>query len=223
MGAKLEYVWWPQRKDFVEKSVGTGNCDLLLSVPAAMDDVLVTRPYYDSTYVFVSRADRHLNISSLVDPRLAEYRIGIHVVGDDYAPPGFVLARRGLSANIRSFSLFGKAQDPNPPAHIIEAVRRGDVDVAIVWGPLAGYYAKAPGAALQITPVTPSSFLAVPFTYQVSAAVAWNNESLRSEVDQVLGRECTAIQALLAEYGVPRVTEENSRCESLPSPPVASH
>lgn len=223
MGATVEYAWWPQWKDFVDKSLKAGECDVLLGAPAAMDDVLVTRPYYESSYVFVSRADRHLDISSLIDPRLAQYRVGIHVVGDDYAPPAVVLARRGLSANVVSFSLFGKAGEANPAAHIIDAVRRGDVDVAIVWGPLAGYFAKSEGAPLQITQVTPAMFLAVPFTYQLAAAVRKNNVALRDDLDRALAHECPAIQALLADYGIPQVSQENSRCESSSSSPVASH
>lgn len=222
MGARVEYVWFSQWKGFVDKSLNAGECDLLLGVPAAMDDVLVTRPYYSSSYVFVSRQDRHLNIASLTDARLAQYHIGVQVVGDDYAPPAVVLARRGLSANIASFSLFGTAGESNPAARIIEAVRRGDVDIAIVWGPLAGYFATSQGAALDIAPVTPAMFLGIPFRYELAAAVRKSDVALRNEVDEALARECPAIQKILADYGIPQASQENSRCESSPSSPLAS-
>ena len=87
LGAKLEYVWWSQRKSFVQNSLLAGRCDVIMGLPTSLGSVLATRPYYKSTYVFVSRKDRDLRVSSLADPRFAGWKIGVHVVGDDYAPP----------------------------------------------------------------------------------------------------------------------------------------
>jgi mxaJ protein len=214
LNAKLEYTWWSERKSFVKNSLNEHRCDLLIGVPTSLDSVSVTKPYYRSTYVFVSRKDRGLGLSSLTDSRLDNLRIGIHVVGDDYAPPAHILARRGLSANIVGYSLFGKYGEPNPPARIVEAVVRGEVDTAIVWGPFAGYFAKKANAALEITPVSPAMFLAIPFTYDISAAVRKGDDALRTEIDDALARECRSIRALLSEYGIPRVEEGNPSCES---------
>src|SRR2546423_10902455 len=108
LDARLEYSWWSERKSFIKNSLDEGHCDVLMGVPTALDAVSVTEPYYRSTYVFVSRKDRSLNISSLTDSRLGGWRIGIHIVGDDYAPPAHVLARQGLSGSIVGYSLFGK-------------------------------------------------------------------------------------------------------------------
>jgi hypothetical protein len=146
-----------------------------------------------------------LNITSLEDARLANWRIGIHVVGDDYAPPAYALARRGITANIAGFSLFGECGEPNPPARLIEAVARGDVDVGIVWGPFAGYFAKSANPPLDIVSVSPQVFLAVPFRYDISLGVHRGNESLKTELDRVLESESGAIQQILSEYGVPQV------------------
>ncbi len=143
LGAKLEYTWWSQRKSFIKNSLDAGRCDVLMGIPAALDSIEVTKPYYRSTYVFVSRQDRALRVCSLDDARFEKWRIGIHVVGDDYAPPAVALARRGLAANLVGYSLFGSYGEANPPAKLVDAVERGDVDVAIVWGPFAGYFAKA--------------------------------------------------------------------------------
>jgi ABC-type amino acid transport substrate-binding protein len=170
---------------------------------------LATRPYYSSTYVFVTR--KGLSISSLADDKLAQLRIGVHVTGEDYAPPAHALAQRGLSANLVGFSLFGQYGEPNPPAKLIEAVRRGDVDVAIVWGPFAGYFAKR--GDLEIKPVMPRAWMGVPFTYGISMAVRPNEQGLHDELDHVLERECGAIQNLLADYGVPTVPESAPKCD----------
>src|SRR5438477_4062616 len=102
-----------------------------MGIPATLESITATSPYYRSTYVFVSRRDRKLDITSLDDARLANWRIGIHVVGDDYAPPAYALARRGITSNIVGFSLFGEYGEPNPPARLIDAVAAGDIDIAI--------------------------------------------------------------------------------------------
>jgi len=205
LNAQHEYTWWLQRKSFVKHSLDENSCDVVMGVPASSDDVLATKPYYRSTYVFVSRHDRDLHISSLADPRLGEVRIGIHVVGDDYAPPAYALARHGITRNIVGFSLFGGYGEPNPARKLIDAVDRGEVDVAIVWGPFAGFFAKTAKAQLDIVPVTPTTFFAVPFTYEISAGVRKGDERLKAEIDQVLASERTPIQRILAEYGVPQV------------------
>ena len=223
LGAKLEYVWFVERKSLVKNTLDEGRCDMLLGVPSTLQDALVTRPYYRSSYVFVSRRDRDLHLNSLLDDRLDRWRIGMHVVGDDYAPPSVVLGRRGLAANLKGFSLFGKYGEPNPPARLIDAVASGDVDLAIVWGPLAGYFAQHEKTALEIAPVSPSSFGPVPFVYDISLAVRKGNEPLRAALDVALRHDCAAVQSILKQYAVPLLAREGKEsCDVLPDSPVAS-
>jgi mxaJ protein len=205
LDAKLEYTWWSERKSFIKNSLDQGRCEVVMGVPASLETITPTNAYYRSTYVFVSRHDRNLQITSLNDPRLENWRIGIHVVGDDYAPPAYALARRGITSNIVGFSLFGEYGDPNPPAKIIDAVTRGDIDVAIVWGPLAGYFAKGAKSSLDVVPVSPALFLAVPFTYDISIGVRKGNDALKAELDRVLETESAGVQQILSQYGVPQV------------------
>jgi mxaJ protein len=205
LDAKLEYTWWSERKSFIRNSLDQGRCDVVMGVPATLESITATNPYYRSTYVFVSRHDRNLQIASLNDPRLEKWRIGVHVVGDDYAPPAYALARRGITSNIVGFSLFGEYGDPNPPAKIIDAVTNGNVDVGIVWGPFAGYFAKSSRSSLDVVPVSPAVFLAVPFTYDISIGVRKGNDALKAELDRVLESESAGIQQILSQYGVPQV------------------
>ncbi len=165
-----------------------------MGVPTSLASLDVTKPYYRSTYVFVSRHDRNLQLTSLADPRLAQWRIGVHVVGDDYAPPAAALAHRGITSNVLGFSLFGEYGEQNPPRKIIDAVATGDIDVAIVWGPFAGYFARQENTQLDIVPVSPPMFLAVPFTYDISAGVKKGNDTLRTQVDNVLQNESAAVE-----------------------------
>jgi mxaJ protein len=205
LGARVEYTWWAERKSFLKNSLEAGRCDVVLGVPSSLAEVTVTKPYYRSTYAFVSRHDRNLQVASLSDPRFAQWRIGVHVVGDDYAPPAAALARSGVNANIVGFSLFGEFGDQNPPRKIIDAVANRDIDLAIVWGPFAGYFAKQESVTLDIVPVSPATFLAIPFTYDISAAVRKGNDALREQLDTALQSDTGAIQQILTEYGVPQV------------------
>ena len=162
--SKLEYTWWSQRRFFVRHTLNAGRCDVLLGYPAGNERVLTSKPYYTSTYVIVSRPEVRPPVNSLDDPRLATLRIGAHVVNEDFAPPVRALTRRGIR-NVHAYSLFGEYGQPNPPAHLLDALAKGEIDVAFVWGPFAGYFAPKEPVALSIQPVSPSRDDPVPFTF----------------------------------------------------------
>jgi mxaJ protein len=204
LGAKVEYTWWAERKSFTS-SLEQGRCDLVMGIPSTLSSVAATRPYYRSSYVFVSRKDRGLRVSSLNDSRFADWRVGVQVVGENYAPPAAALARRGITKNIIGFSLFGKYGEQNPPRKIIDAVADGDIDVAIVWGPFAGYFAQREPATLDVVPVSPATFLAIPFTYDISAAVRKGNDHLEQALNTAIQADSDDIERILADYGVPEV------------------
>ncbi len=214
LGARLEFVWWAQRRGFIRNTLAAGECDVVFGVPSRFERVLATAPYLRSSYVFVSRDTISPPITSLDDPRLRTLRIGVHLIGDDYTntPPAHALARRGIVRNVAGYTIYGDYREPNPPARIIEAVGRGEIDVAIVWGPFAGYFAPRQRTKLRITPVTPASDgPAIPFQFDISLGVRRGNDSLRSELDAVLVRRKREIRAVLAEYGVPSVEGPSRR------------
>ncbi len=207
LGVPLEYTWWAQRRGFVRNTVRAGVCDVLIGVPAGFDPVLTTRPYYRSSYVFVTRADAAA-VASLDDPALRRVTIGVQLIGNDYVntPPVHALARRGIVGNLRGYSVVGDYAEPNPPARVVDAVARGDVDVAIVWGPLAGYFASRQPVALRLTPVTPvSEPPAIREAFAIAVGVPKGETALRDAIDAALVRRRDAIDALLTSYGVPRV------------------
>ncbi len=208
LGRPLTYVWWPERRGFIRHTLRQGHCDLVLGVPVGFDQVLPTRPYYRSSYVVVTRHDRRLAITSLDDPRLKTLRIGVHVIGDDYAslPPVQALARRGIVRNLVGYSIYGDADRPNPPAALIDAVARGDVDVAIAWGPLAGYFAKHEPVALDVIPLAGDPGDAgPPLAFDMAVGVRKDDAALRDTIDAILARRAPDIRDLLARYGVPLV------------------
>lgn len=208
LGRTVRYVWWPQRRGFIRNTLRAGRCDVVMGIPSSFELALPTRPYYRSTYVFVTRSDRDLVDLSFDDPRLKALRIGLHVIGDDYSnvPPAQALANRGVIDNIVGYSVYGDYSEPNPPAALIDAVARGEVDVGIAWGPLAGYFAKRSDVPLRVEPVRPQidpPFL--PFVFDIAMGVRRDDVALRDQLDEVLVRRQEDIRALLKRYGVPLV------------------
>ena len=217
----VAYTWAPEWRGFVRKTLGAGRCDVVLGIPASSDRVLATRPYYTSTYVFLSRRDRGLDIHSLDDPRLRRLRIGIHFVGDDYVnpPPAHALARRHIVDNVVGYSIYGNYARPNPPADLVRAVARHEVDLAIIWGPFAGYFAPRTGVPMRVEPVTPA--LDPPglrFTFAIAAGVRPADTALRAAIDGALTRRRADIARVLRRYGVPLVSPEQSLAAEGMSP-----
>ncbi|HVD59309.1 MAG TPA: substrate-binding domain-containing protein [Gemmatimonadaceae bacterium] len=213
MGKRVQYTWWAQRRGFIRNTLNAEVCDVVMGVPSSFDLALVSAPYYRSTYVFVSRRDRDLGVKSFDDPVLRRARIGVQLVGDDGAntPPVHALSSRGIVGNLKGYTVYGDYSQPNPTARIMNAVENGEVDVAIVWGPTAGYFAKTHQIPLLLTPVSPQIDLPfLPFVYDISLAVRRKDKALRDTLDSLLVHERPAIGKILDEYGVPRVESVKS-------------
>lgn len=200
LGEELEehvaFEWTRPSRGFVREVVNTGTCDVLIEVPVGMRGLLVTKPYYRSTYVFVTRADRK-PLDSFDDPALRHMKIGVHALDEDFTPPATALARRNLSSNIVAFRM-------EKPGDIIAAVADRKIDAAIVWGPVAGYYVAPYGSQLRLAPVEPElDPPMLPFTYQIAAGVRKNEPELYERVNAALIRRSRDVQKILEAYHVP--------------------
>ena len=214
MNAKLAYTWWAQRRGFVRNTLNARQCDVIMGVPAGFELTAVTHPYYRSSYVFVSLRDRELRVRSFDDPALRRLIVGVQLVGDDGAnpPPAHALARRGIVQNVRGYNVQGDYRLPSPPARIIDAVARGDIDIAVAWGPLAGYYATHEAVPLDIVPVSPQmDSPALPFTFAIAMGVRRGDRALRDTLNAILARRRASIDSLLATYGVPLLEQDSTR------------
>ena len=206
MGRTVQYTWWAQRRGFIRNTLKAGKCDVIMGVPTGLGMVLATRPYYRSTYAFVTRSGAP-RIVSFDDPRLKRLRVGVQLIGDDFAntPPASALTHRGIVKNVRGYTVYGDYREPNPPSRIIRAVTDGEVDVAIAWGPLAGYFAKRSRVPLRVVPVSPEVDVPyLPFVFDIAMGVRHGESAFRDSLDAVLLRRRRDVDRLLADYGVPR-------------------
>lgn len=202
----LRYVWWAQRRGYVRNTLKAGLCDVWPGVASTVEMVATTRPYYRSTYAFVTRRSAGLAGLTLDDPRLKTLRIGVQMIGDDgnNTPPAQALARRGVVDNVLGYLVYGDYREPTPPGRIIRAVAAGDIDVALAWGPLAGWFARHSAVPLQVQPVTPwLDDGQWPMAFDISMGVDKHDEKLRRQLDTVLAQRRGDIARLLDGYGVP--------------------
>jgi quinoprotein dehydrogenase-associated probable ABC transporter substrate-binding protein len=210
--AKLEYVWYPTRRGYFRILNGR-YCDLAIEAPAGLDIAGATKPYFRSGYVFVTRKGSSLeDISSLADPRLKKLKIGVNVYTSDAenSPPAMALSHYGVVGNLVGYSTF--FDDRNRPEDIVNAVIKKQVDLAIAWGPLAGYYAKHSPVPLVLTPLPAKDSLSdFPFQYDIGIAVRRRDKELKDSLEAVLTRRQPEIQAILKEYAVPLLPMEQAR------------
>jgi quinoprotein dehydrogenase-associated probable ABC transporter substrate-binding protein len=199
--AELHYFWLPLRRGFVRKTMGEGNCDLFIGVPAGFERVLTTRPYYRSTYVFVHRKDEPL-ASSFDAPALRRQRIGVQLIGNDLAasPPGYALARHGLVANVTGYTVYG---DGPAAQRMIEALAAKQIDLALVWGPQAGYFARRARLPMETHIARQPEDVQAPFDYAIAMGVRKDDRALRDELNAILIKRKADIDAILIAYGVP--------------------
>ena len=207
MNAQLNYVWWAQRRGYARRTLNEAKCDIWPGVATGVKNVATTRPYYRSTYVFVTRSDKPLQGLTLDDARLKTLSIGVQMIGDNAmnTPPAHALAARGLIDNVRGYMLYGDYEQPNPSAAIIDAVARGEVDVALVWGPLAGFFAHRSTVPLHLEPVTARTGTQQwPMVYDISVGMQPDTAALRAQIEAILEKEKPTIDALLRAYHVPQ-------------------
>ena len=206
LGVTLSYTWWAQRRGFIRNTLNTGSCDLVTGTTNGIEMLRTTLPYYRSGYTFVTRQDGP-KVSSLDDPILHNLRIGIQLVGEDGAnpPPAEALARRGIVDNVRGYLVYGDYREQSPAAAIMDAVAKGEIDVAIVWGPVAGYFAGRESMPLKVALVTPQNDgPRLPMVFDINMGVRRDDPTLRDEINAALSKLRPKIDAVLANYGVPR-------------------
>ncbi|MDP3157783.1 MAG: transporter substrate-binding domain-containing protein [Archangium sp.] len=177
LGARVQFSWGA--------SLEQHSCDVVIGAPAGTD---TTRPYYRSSYVFLTRADRQLYFQSLDDPRLRPLKLGL----EDHTPLMQALSRRGWPDSVLRGS----------PARLIAAVEHGDVDVGLVWGPIAGAFARGEESTLRISLINPGSEDQL-FSFDVCVGVAKGQAALKAALERALDRRRDEIDGILREYGVP--------------------
>jgi quinoprotein dehydrogenase-associated probable ABC transporter substrate-binding protein len=203
LGMRLSYFWQEQRRAFVRKTMGAGECDLFIGVPAGFDKVLTTRPYYRSTYVAVTRSGAPA-FAGFAPAALRGQRFGVQLIGNDMAasPPGHALAKGGAIENVTGFLVYG---DGPAARRMADALASGAIDVALAWGPQAAWFAHSARVPMAVAKLEPPAVSPMPFEYSIAMGVRKGDAALRDRLDTLLVRRKKDIDAILDAYFVPRV------------------
>lgn len=200
LNARLVFVWTPRGPAMVQDHLRTGDCDLNMEVAEGTMGLLNSVPYYQAPYVFLYRKSSTFEIHSLTDPVLSKLRIGTYA----YSPPFVALQDQGLLKNVSFYHPVGGPGGPDANTPLLEALSQGKVDVAVLYGPPAGYFAKQHPGVWTIVPVTPDF---VPPSIQLSRiwtiGVRPGDEELRDRLSIALAQNWDAIQAVFRQFNVP--------------------
>ena len=214
LGWRLEYVWWPHQRGLIKRVLDTRRCDVLIGIPKGYDPVRWTKPYYRTGYVIAYSKDRVAALRSLDDPLLKTLRVGVQV----NTPPHLALGRRGIVGdNVVGYQLMfdSNFRPEEYPGRVVEDLVAGRIDVALVWGPIAGYFQKKKGSAsLVLVPIEDPGDDSNPFTFEISMGVRKADTELKARLEQVLDRKRDAIRAILEGFGVPLLPVAASAPES---------
>jgi mxaJ protein len=206
LNASIINYWWPQRRGFLRNSILSGSCDVLIGAPVGLDPVATTKPYYRSTYYLVYRADRGLTIRSLDDSLLKRLKIGVNMIGYDYTntPPAHALGVRGIVGLVGFGNFLNADPHADHPEDIIDALAKDSIDVAIVWGPKAGYWVKREPVPLTMVALPDSDPVSgMPFAFSMAMGVRHRDKALKAQLDSVIDRRRGEIVSILQQYSVP--------------------
>jgi mxaJ protein len=215
LGVEPAYTWWPHQRGLVKNTLEAGTCDVIFGIPHDLETVLATKPYYRSSYVIAHRKGSHA-VTSLDAPELKTLRIGVYA----NTPVEESLARRGLLDHLTAYSLFfDPSGDRDRPAKLLDDLLAGKVDVAIPWGPLAGYYAKKLNAPIDMQALPDET--GVPLSFSMGMGVKKGNRDLKTRLESAIDHRQNEIRTVLEEYGVPLAAADQAAVGAIPVPPEA--
>jgi quinoprotein dehydrogenase-associated probable ABC transporter substrate-binding protein len=200
---EVEYVFFPQVQGFVRNTLRAGRCDLVMGTVAGDDLMQNTNPYYHTTYVIAYRRGAEPPPERLDDPRMRSLRLGAIA----RTPPVDLLVRNNLVENTRFFRLAVDTRVEAPGTELVRAVADGELDAALVWGPIAGYQAKVKGLpiALRALPTEPG---AARMDYRITMGVRGQEPEWRRRINAAIREHQGEIDGILREYGVPLLDAE---------------
>ena len=213
LGVGLTYVWYPNALGFVRNTLRAGKCDLIMGVVAADELVQNSNPYYRSTYILAYRtadADRFADLDS---PLMQLARIGV-VAG---TPPVNLLARKGLAGQIHGYDLMVDSRVEQPARQAVEDLASGQIDVALLWGPIAAYWAKRQPVPLSIVPIKGDPKTNLRLDFRISMGLRPNEPEWKHRVNELIRELQPEIQAILLDYDVPLLDERGNLMAAGPS------
>ncbi|MDH3664311.1 MAG: quinoprotein dehydrogenase-associated putative ABC transporter substrate-binding protein [Alphaproteobacteria bacterium] len=206
LGREITYSWYPSTIGFVRNTLAARICDVVIGTTIVNELMQNTNPYYRSTYALIQRADASHKILSLDDPALKDMRIG----GVANTPPITLLATRGLLGNLAPYQLMADTRYDHPAQNMVEDVETGEIDIAVVWGPIGGYFAKQADGAMAVTPLKADDGSPMRLDFRISMGLRRGEPIWKEQLNDLLREQKPAIEAILQDYGVPLLDNQGN-------------
>ena len=205
LGVPVAYTWFPQGMGFVRNTLLARKCDVVIGISLGHELLQNTNPYYRSSYMLIYRRDGGHDITSLHDPALKQLRLGV-VAG---TTPSSILAKHGLLDRVRPYRLMVDTRHENSGQSMVDDLLAGEINIGILWGPIAGYHAKLHSPALIAVPLK-SRPGDVRMDARITMGLRHNEPDWKQTLNDFLIRRQGDIEALLADYGVPLLDEKGA-------------
>jgi quinoprotein dehydrogenase-associated probable ABC transporter substrate-binding protein len=203
---KLDYMYFPQATGFVRMTLGSHRCDVIMGFPQGDDLVQGTNPYYRTAYALVAKQGSGLeDVATLEDERLKGKHVGI-VAG---TPPATNMAVNGLMINAKPYPLMIDTRYDSSAEAMIGDIEKGEIDAGVLWGPMAGFYAKNANPPLHITPLVKET-TGPKLAYRIGMGVRPADQNWKRLLNRLIQENQPAINKILLDYGVP-LLDENDR------------
>lgn len=205
LNKKLDYMFFPQATGFVRVTLGSHRCDLIMGFPQGDDLVQVTNPYYRTAYALVVKSGSGLDdVATLGDARLKDKHIGI-VAG---TPPATDMAVNGLMVNAKPYPLMIDTRiDSSAEAMIID-IKSGAIDAGVLWGPMAGYYARQSTPALHVMPLVKET-AGPKLAYRIGMGVRYADQNWKRQLNRLIQESQSEINKILLDFGVPLLDDND--------------
>ena len=198
LGVPLKYIWYPNSVGFLRNTLRVRRCDIVMGIVTGADLVQNTNPYYRSAYVMVSRKADNITADKIEDEQLKKLKIGL-TAG---APPADIAAKNGLAPHIRPYDLYVDTRHQSPGKDMINDLANKEIDVALLWGPIAGYYAAQHGDELKVTPLLnePKS---TRMEFYITMAVRPGENKWKNDINDLIRANKAEIDKILRDYHIP--------------------
>jgi quinoprotein dehydrogenase-associated probable ABC transporter substrate-binding protein len=205
LGKSVAYTFYPGAMGFIRNTLNAHRCDVVLGIAQGVDIVQPTNPYYRTSYVAAYRKGGPLDgLDSLGDRRLKSAKIGI-VAG---TPPATYLAEKGLLGQIKSYPLGVDTRFYSPTHDMMDDLDKGDIDIALLWGPIAGYYALKAKTPRTVAPLLKEQN-GPPMVYRIVMGVRHSDQNWKRSLNKLISDNQSEIDAILRSYGVPLLDEND--------------
>lgn len=208
LGVPVRYTWYPQATGFVRNTLGARRCDVVIGVSLGFELLQNTNPYYRSTYVLFYRSDTGLDVRELDDPALQDMTIGV-IAG---TPPATLMVKYRLIDTARPYPLMVDARFQHPGEKMVHDIAAGEIDAGLLWGPIAGYYAKKSEVPLTLVPLK-----AGPgdpnMDYRITMGLRFGEPEWKLQLNQLIARKQPEINQILLDYGVPLLDSQGRPIE----------